>query len=110
MIFYQFVEKLVDSSEKNVLNQLLSLFGAKLILKYSEIFHKGKYFHNSKQCNLYEEGILNMLPVLKGEAASLVDAIAPTDFVLNSVLGMSDGNVRIIINLNLYSNYNYLKF
>lgn len=94
MIFYQFVDKLEDSSEKKVLIQLLSMFGANLILKYSDIFHKGKYFHNSKQCNLYEEGILNLLPILKGEAASLVDAIAPTDFILNSVLGMSDGNVR----------------
>lgn len=30
---------------------------------------------------------------LKNDAVSLVDAIAPNDFILNSPLGMSDGNV-----------------
>lgn len=96
MIFHRFVENLTGSPEKRVLSQLLSLFGAQLVLKYSEIFHKGAYFHNRKHCNLYEEGILELLPILKGEAASLVDAIAPTNFILNSVLGMSDGNVRCL--------------
>lgn len=42
---------------------------------------------------LYHKGILLLLPVLKDEAISLVDAIAPTDFILNSPLGMSDGNI-----------------
>lgn len=30
---------------------------------------------------------------LKNDAVSLIDTIAPTDFILNSPLGMSDGNV-----------------
>lgn len=30
---------------------------------------------------------------LKNDAVSLVDAISPNDFILNSPLGMSDGNV-----------------
>jgi len=39
------------------------------------------------------EGILNLCRELKPEAVSLVDAISPPDFVLNSVLGASDGKV-----------------
>lgn len=37
--------------------------------------------------------ILDILPILKNDAIPLVDAIAPNDFVLNSPLGMSDGQV-----------------
>ena len=31
--------------------------------------------------------------VIKCDVVSLVDAIAPPDFVLNSALGMADGNI-----------------
>lgn len=38
-------------------------------------------------------GVLNLLKELKNDAISIVDAIAPNDFILNSPLGMSDGEV-----------------
>lgn len=34
-----------------------------------------------------------MLENLKDDAISIVDSIAPTDFILNSPLGLSDGDV-----------------
>lgn len=42
---------------------------------------------------LYKHGVLNILTKLKDDAIALVDAIAPTDFVMDSPLGMSDGKV-----------------
>lgn len=42
---------------------------------------------------LYKQGVLKLLPLLKDEAVALVDTVAPTDFVMNSPLGMSDGNM-----------------
>lgn len=35
--------------------------------------------------------MLDVLSTLKDDAVSLVDAIAPTDFIIDSPLGMSDG-------------------
>ncbi|XP_037959944.1 peroxisomal acyl-coenzyme A oxidase 3-like isoform X2 [Teleopsis dalmanni] len=92
-IFYKFVNQLEKSNEKSVLTNILSFYGANLVQKHFGIFYEGGYFHNRTNSKLYKEAILEMLPVLKNEAISLIDAIAPTDFVLNSPLGMSDGNV-----------------
>ncbi|XP_030555527.1 peroxisomal acyl-coenzyme A oxidase 3 isoform X1 [Drosophila novamexicana] len=92
-VFYKFVNSLPASAEQQVLLKLLSFYGANLVTKYSALFYQGGYFRNSSHIELYQQGILELLPVLKNEAIALVDAIAPTDFILNSPLGMSDGNV-----------------
>ncbi|XP_017860107.1 PREDICTED: peroxisomal acyl-coenzyme A oxidase 3 isoform X1 [Drosophila arizonae] len=92
-VFYKFVTNLPASPEQQVLLKVLSFYGANLIIKYSSLFYQGGYFLNSSQIELYQQGILGLLSVLKNEAIALVDAIAPTDFILNSPLGMSDGNV-----------------
>lgn len=42
---------------------------------------------------LIKNGVLDLLKSLKPDAISIVDVIAPKDFVLNSPLGMSDGEV-----------------
>lgn len=42
---------------------------------------------------LFKEAVIDLCARLKPEAVALADAIAPTDFVLNSVLGHSDGQV-----------------
>lgn len=44
---------------------------------------------------LLRDAILELCTELKGEVVSIVDALAPTDFVLNSVLGKSDGKVTL---------------
>lgn len=92
-VFYQFVNNLTESAEKSVLLKLLSFYGAYLVTKNAAVFHQGSFFLDPRQIELYQEGILNLLPILKDEAVSLIDAIAPTDFILNSPLGMSDGNI-----------------
>ncbi|KAM8701533.1 hypothetical protein ACLKA7_005557 [Drosophila subpalustris] len=92
-VFYKFVTELPASAEQQVLLKLLSFYGANLITKYSSLFYQGGYFRNSSHIELYQQGILDLLPVLKNEAVGLVDAIAPPDFILNSPLGMSDGNI-----------------
>lgn len=49
-----------------------------------------------------KENILILCGELKPEAVTIADALAPPDFVLNSVLGMSDGKVfftSVLINI-----------
>lgn len=45
---------------------------------------------------LMQEATLVLCGQLKDDAVSLVDAIAPPDFVLNSPIGLSDGQVGSI--------------
>ncbi|XP_017476850.1 PREDICTED: peroxisomal acyl-coenzyme A oxidase 3 isoform X2 [Rhagoletis zephyria] len=92
-VFHRFVNDLPPSNEKKVLTQLLSFYGAHLVTQHIGIYYQGGYFRDNTQAEHYQQGILDLLPVLKNEAISLVDAIAPTDFILNSPLGMSDGNI-----------------
>ena len=92
-VFYKFVMDLPESNEKSVLLKLLCFYGAHLVTKNAALFYQGGYFRTNEQIELYQAVILELLPQLKNEAISLVDAIAPTDFILNSPLGMSDGNV-----------------
>ncbi|EAT39346.1 AAEL008841-PA [Aedes aegypti] len=90
----KFLNNLEDGQEKVALQRLVSLCGANLVLKYSGIFYEGGYFSQTpKAMSLLQQGVLELLPLVKTDAIPLVDAIAPPDFVLNSPLGMSDGEV-----------------
>ena len=85
-----------NAAEREVLTKLLSLFAANLIsTKYIGVLYEGGFVtSNGPNVNdLLQNGILGLLTDLKNDAVSLVDSIAPPDFILNSPLGMSDGNV-----------------
>lgn len=56
-------------------------------------------FQGESLARLLREAILELCGELKHEVVSVVDALAPTDFVLNSVLGKSDGNVSILLDI-----------
>ena len=51
---------------------------------------------------LIRDGILNLLTKIKPDAVALADVLAPPDFVLNSVLGKSDGKVYENLQAHLY--------
>lgn len=92
--FYQSVKSAKESPEKAVLTNLLSLYGANLIIKnYLSTMYEGGYLKDINGGELLQNGILELLPLLKNEAISLIDAIAPPDFIVDSPLGMSDGRV-----------------
>lgn len=57
------------------------------------IFYQGGYFSSEKSATLIRETILELCKEMKNDAIALIDAIAPPDFVLNSILGDSNGNV-----------------
>nr|CAD7205745.1 unnamed protein product [Timema douglasi] len=43
---------------------------------------------------LVKRGILSLCSELKSESVALVDVLAPPDFILNSALGHSDGQLK----------------
>lgn len=93
--FYQRIQTVEPSPEKDVLTKLLSLYGSNLILKnYLGVMYEGGFVQPGfNPAELLQQGILDVLPALKIEAISLVDAIAQPDFIINSPLGMADGRI-----------------
>lgn len=92
-VFYNHIRQLNDSAERKVLTKLLVLHGSTLILKNIGLFYEGGYFAGPNPSELFKQGILKLLSILKDDCVALVDSLAPPDFILNSALGMSDGNV-----------------
>lgn len=86
------------TEERNVLTKLCSLYGAVILEKRLSDFYAGGYASpNSNMDRLLREGIIILCKELVQEAVALVDVLAPPDFILNSSLGMSDGQVRYFV-------------
>lgn len=78
---------------QNILLKLCSLYGAWSLEQHLTILYQGGYASGSEPAQFIKDGILKLCAQIKPEAVSLVDALAPPDFILNSALGKSDGNI-----------------
>ncbi|EFA09425.1 peroxisomal acyl-coenzyme A oxidase 3 [Tribolium castaneum] len=87
------INQATDADNKRVLSKLFSLYGLWTLEKYLATLYEGGYTQGPKATHLIHEGILTLCHDIKDDAVSLIDAIAPPDFILNSVLGASDGRV-----------------
>ncbi|VDL79733.1 unnamed protein product [Nippostrongylus brasiliensis] len=87
----QFVDNVQQKPIKDVLGRLIALYGLFSFEKHLATCYIGGYCTGA----VFGEGIRSSIRKLESEiapdAAALVDAIAPPDFVLNSALGNSDG-------------------
>lgn len=83
----------LDANVKPVLEKLYLLYGLWCLDPNLTILYQGGYATGPKLVNLVKEGILHLCELLKKEAVGIVDALAPPDYVLNSVLGTADGKV-----------------
>lgn len=84
-----------NKSLKIVLNNMMLLYSLSCLEKHLASFYQGGYCTGPQMTDLIRESILNICSELKPEAVAIADALAPPDFVLNSVLGMSDGRVSL---------------
>jgi len=90
------------TNEREVLIKLCSLFGAVTLEKRLGDLYSGGYASpNSNIDSFLREGIIMLCRDLVDNAVALVDVLAPSDFVLNSALGMSDGEVYTLLLLNI---------
>lgn len=90
---FETVSELPNSVEKTALLRLISLHGASVLMKYSGFFYQGGYFNGSESLELIQEGILELLPIVKDDSMGLIDAISSSDLIVNSVLGNADGEI-----------------
>lgn len=83
-----------ETDIRNVLLKLFALYGLYTIEKDLGVLYQGGYMEGTKPPTIIQETILILLKDLKNDAIALVDGIAPEDYLMNSVLGMSDGEVH----------------
>lgn len=97
------------ANEREVLTKLCSLFGAVALEKRLGDLYSGGYASpNSNIDGFLREGIIMLNRDLVDNAVALVDVLAPSDFVLNSALGMSDGEVYTAVPKYFMLNYLYV--
>ncbi|XP_018573193.1 peroxisomal acyl-coenzyme A oxidase 3 isoform X2 [Anoplophora glabripennis] len=87
------IKEAEDGAVSKVLNNVCLLYGLWSLEKHIPTLYQGAYFHGSEVASLIQDSVLKLCNDLKNEAVSLIDAVAPPDFILNSVLGASDGMV-----------------
>lgn len=96
----------VEPALKEVLTKLCSLYGAWSLEKHTTVLYQGGYVKGPQAAEMLREGVLLLCAQLKNNAVSLADAIAPPDFVLNSVIGKSDGKMYQNLHTHLFQKPN----
>ncbi|KAL1491861.1 hypothetical protein ABEB36_012393 [Hypothenemus hampei] len=93
-VMYEKISATSDPEIRSVLEKLLSLYGLfSLEKQHLTLFYQGAILPGSDFVTLIQEAILKLCSEVKNDAVSLVDVVAPPDFILKSVLGLSDGQV-----------------
>lgn len=82
-----------DRNIITVLEKLGVLYGLWSIEKYMVLFYEGGFAMGPKLVKLINEAVLKLCSELKPDIMGVIDALAPLDFALNSVIGRADGNV-----------------
>lgn len=102
--FYDQIRELEGHpEEQKVLFMLLAFYGLSVMQKYVGTLYEGGFASGELPARLYKEAILQLLPLIKREAIALVDSIAPPDFIINSPLGMSDGQLYKHMETRIFS-------
>ncbi|KAG9346948.1 hypothetical protein JZ751_005875 [Albula glossodonta] len=76
-----------------VLQRLSALYGLWALSNHMAILYQGGYFCGKEPVDFIQTAIVKLCSQLKDEAVSLVDVVAPPDFILNSTLGKADGQL-----------------
>lgn len=82
----------LSNTSRNVLNQVHMLFSLWILEKHLAELLEGGFLISGSLIPIRQRQ-LDLLKVLKNEAVALVDVLAPPDWVLNSCLAFSDGQV-----------------
>lgn len=83
----------VPPSLRTVLGRLSMLYGLWCLSQHTALLYRGGYISGEQTGKAMEDAILMLCVQLKDDAVALVDAIAPSDFVLGSPIGRADGEL-----------------
>ncbi|XP_017771028.1 PREDICTED: peroxisomal acyl-coenzyme A oxidase 3-like [Nicrophorus vespilloides] len=92
-VFLKRINEAEDPKVRNVLERLFALYGLFTLERSLGHLYKGGFFVGEKPATLIQDAVLKLCEDLKNDAVSLIDCIAPDDFLINSFMGKSDGKV-----------------
>ncbi|XP_044753120.1 peroxisomal acyl-coenzyme A oxidase 3 isoform X2 [Coccinella septempunctata] len=78
---------------RDVLNKLGVLYGLLNLEQHIAYFYLGGFCEGPSMTRDLKNGILDLCQELKPNILAMVDALAPPDFVINSILGYADGQL-----------------
>ncbi|CAF1243662.1 unnamed protein product [Adineta ricciae] len=87
----------IDKPCKTILEKLLLVHILKLFEEHLAILFEGNYIRNTHVNQWMQTRLLQLCDELRNEIVALVDVFAPPDYILNSVLGNSDGRVFVFL-------------
>ncbi|EDO32852.1 predicted protein [Nematostella vectensis] len=98
-VFRRFKNALISDDEilenlKPVLRKLCSLYGVWTLEKQMGTLYQGRYFTSTNDARILRRAVLTLCFELKDQAVILSDAIAPPDFILDSPIGLSNGEAH----------------
>ncbi|KAF5278463.1 hypothetical protein FQA39_LY05952 [Lamprigera yunnana] len=96
----------VKENLKSVLETIGLLYGLSNLDKHLVYLYQGRYDNGNLLAELVKDSILNLCEEVKQFAIPLVDALAPPDFILSSILGRSDGKLYESIQAEFFNNPN----
>lgn len=76
-----------------VLQKLCGLYGLWSLSSHMATLYQGGYLSGRAPAEMIQKAILTHCSQLKDDAVALVDVLAPPDFILNSPIGNSDGQL-----------------
>lgn len=86
----------VENELRKTLTNLGALYGLTCLDKHLVYFYQGCFAQGPELSENVKEAILELCRELKPDSLSIIDGIAPPDYVINSVLGKSDGRVTFL--------------
>lgn len=94
----------VTDSLRSILHLIYRIYGLWCLERHLATFYQGRFASTANTHSFAEivrNELLRLCGELKDSSVAVVDALAPPDFALNSIIGKSDGLVRKL-NENLF--------
>ncbi|CAM6006638.1 unnamed protein product [Sphagnum balticum] len=94
LVIVRLVKRLSENTDPSLtaaLDRILYLASLHFLDKHVALFYQGGFFRQQGAVLLIRECILDLCHEMKADVVALVDAMAPPDYVHNSILGASTG-------------------
>ena len=109
-MFERFINYITEGefkdNEKGVLKDLGLIYALWCLEKHLGHLYQYKILTHQDQVSKIQNTLLKLCKNLVCNAVALVDVLAPPDFILNSILGQSDGNIYQHLKKSFYSSDN----